>query len=51
MDEIFGSAGMAAGEQERFIEIEKRIGLDVYNYGSDAVRMSPSDHKEDILKV
>ena len=51
MDEIFGSAGMAAGEQERFVDIEKRIGLDAYNYGSsDHARMSSSD-KEYTEKV
>ena len=31
MDEIFGSAGLAAGEQERLEAIERRIGLDAYN--------------------
>ena len=31
MDEVFGSAGMAAGENARFIEIERRIGRDAYN--------------------
>ena len=51
MDEIFGSVGMAASEQERFAEIERRIGLEAYNYGPDATRMSPSDHKEDIEKL
>ncbi|KAI8980112.1 general substrate transporter [Trametes punicea] len=40
MDEIFGSAGMAAGELERFLAIEKRIGLDAYN-DPDPDRASP----------
>ena len=31
MDEIFGSAGLAAGEQERLEASERRIGLDAYN--------------------
>ncbi|KAI0368644.1 general substrate transporter [Pilatotrama ljubarskyi] len=44
MDEIFGSAGMAAGEQERFLAIEKRIGLDAYN-DPDRDRISP-DHSD-----
>ena len=48
MDEIFGSAGLAAGEQERILAIEKRIGLDAYNDPSHA---SPSEEKEDIYKA
>ncbi|TBU33529.1 hypothetical protein BD311DRAFT_748776 [Dichomitus squalens] len=31
MDEIFGSVGLVAGEQQRLEEIERRIGLDAYN--------------------
>ena len=51
MDEVFGSAGMAAGENARFIEIERRIGLDAYN-DPDANRSSPAyDRKEDLEKV
>ncbi|CDO74961.1 hypothetical protein BN946_scf184945.g33 [Trametes cinnabarina] len=52
MDEIFGSAGMAASEQERFLAIEKRIGLDAYN-DPDTDRATP-DHelrKHEIEKV
>ena len=48
MDEVFGSAGMAANEHQRFLEIEKRIGLDAYN---DPNRSSPEDTKEDIEKA
>ncbi|KAL7279134.1 general substrate transporter [Trametes coccinea BRFM310] len=43
MDEIFGSAGMAASEQARFLAIEKRIGLDAYN-DPDPDRATP-DHE------
>ena len=51
MDEIFGSAGLAAGEQERLEAIERRIGLDAYN-DPDANRSSPAyDRKEDLEKV
>ncbi|RPD74684.1 general substrate transporter [Lentinus tigrinus ALCF2SS1-7] len=52
MDEVFGSAGMAAGEHQRFTEIEKRIGLDAYD-DPDPNRSSPVDDlkKEDIEKV
>ncbi|KAI9057302.1 general substrate transporter [Trametes sanguinea] len=52
MDEIFGSAGMAASEQARFLAIEKRIGLDAYN-DPDTDRATP-DHeirKHEIEKV
>ncbi|KAH9850320.1 general substrate transporter [Lenzites betulinus] len=49
MDEIFGSAGMAAGEHERFLAIEKQIGLDAYN---DPDRTSPNltDVKHDSIE-
>ncbi|KAI0327848.1 general substrate transporter [Cubamyces sp. BRFM 1775] len=52
MDEIFGSAGMAAGEQERFLAIEKRIGLDAYN-DPDPDRASPDNdiRKHEIEKA
>ena len=52
MDEIFGSAGMAAGEQERFLAIEKRIGLDVYN-DADPDRATPDNdiRKHEIEKA
>lgn len=52
MDEVFGSAGMAAGENQRFLEIERRIGLDAYN-DPDANRSSPVDDmkRDDIEKV
>ncbi|KAI0714342.1 general substrate transporter [Cerioporus squamosus] len=50
MDEVFGSAGLAAAEHERFTEIEKRIGLDAYN-DPDPNRASPANEKhEDIEK-
>ncbi|KAI0775288.1 general substrate transporter [Trametes elegans] len=51
MDEIFGSAGMAAGEQERLLAIERRIGLDAYNDPDPNRAISDPDIKEDIEKV
>ncbi|KAI0749392.1 general substrate transporter [Daedaleopsis nitida] len=51
MDEVFGSVGMAAGEHERFLEIEKRIGLDAYNDPDPNRASSVEDHKEDVEKV
>ncbi|KZT02553.1 general substrate transporter [Laetiporus sulphureus 93-53] len=35
MDEVFGAQGLAAADQERQLAIEKRIGLDQYNFTSD----------------
>ncbi len=51
MDEVFGSAGMAAGETARFVEIEKRIGLDAYN-DPDPNRASgsPTNEKHDHIE-
>lgn len=50
MDEVFGSAGLAAGEHARFAEIERRIGLDAYN-DPDTHRASPANEKhEDVEK-
>ncbi|KAI0787717.1 general substrate transporter [Fomes fomentarius] len=51
MDEVFGSAGMAAGEHQRFIEIEKRIGLDAYNDPDANHAGSVDEKREDIVKV
>ena len=31
MDEVFGSVGLAAADQQRQDEINKRIGLDAYD--------------------
>ena len=51
MDEVFGSAGMAAGEHQRFLEIEKRIGLDAYNDPDPNRAPSVDEKREDIVKV
>lgn len=51
MDEVFGSAGMAAGEHQRFLEIEQRIGLDAYNDSDVNHAGSVDEKREDIVKV
>lgn len=35
MDDVFGAEGLAAADQERQSAIEKRIGLDQYDFVSD----------------
>lgn len=45
MDEVFGSVGVAAADQERMTEISKRIGLDVFDDDAPEKRDVDSDHK------
>ncbi|OBZ72373.1 Metacaspase-1 [Grifola frondosa] len=47
MDEVFGSAGLAAADHERQLAIEKRIGLSQFNYVGDDADNS-SHEKQDV---
>ncbi|KAM5530407.1 hypothetical protein V8D89_015918 [Ganoderma adspersum] len=49
MDEIFGSAGLAAGERQRLEDIEKRIGLDAYDH-PDPNRASTEKRDSDLIE-
>lgn len=49
MDEVFGSVGLAAADQERQLAIEKRLGLDAYGFiGDDG---SNSEKQEIYMKA
>ena len=43
MDEVFGSVGVAAADQQRMTEITKRIGLDAFD--DDTLEKRDSDDK------
>ena len=45
MDEVFGSVGVAAADQERMAEISKRIGLDAFDDDALDKRDADSDDK------
>ena len=44
MDEVFGAQGLAAADQKRQDEINKRLGLDAYDDPSD-VHIHENDEK------
>lgn len=48
MDEVFGSVGLAAADQERQAAIEKRLGLDAYGFVDDS---SNSEKQEISMKA
>lgn len=56
MDEVFGSVGLAAADQERQAAIEKRLGLDAYGFvgedsASEKQEISTSEKQDISMKA
>ena len=48
MDDVFGSSGFAAADQQRQEEINRRIGLDAYDDDDTHEKREDSEYKSKI---